>query len=278
MLYRRHETWLDKIVRMRGLSLLVAAPLVIAILFILLFPRFEVRGLLLRCACFSAWHALHCALCRDSLSQLGSSVEGGERYAVVFDAGSTGSRVHVFKFINSASGLLLMEDTFEQLKPGLGDSSWASDPKMAAGSLKPLLKKAEEAVPVSMQASTPVELRATAGLRLLPGTAADKIIDAVTTILENSPFKLVNDGVSVMEGVDEGAFAWLTLNYLLGKTGKPANELVGAVDLGGGSVQQAFAVDDEIAADAPEGGLPVAVLALQRQSCQSCCASVHGRS
>jgi hypothetical protein len=42
------------------------------------------------------------------------------RYAVVLDAGSTGSRVHSYRFRSSAKGVLtLVDDTFEQLKPGL---------------------------------------------------------------------------------------------------------------------------------------------------------------
>lgn len=54
-------------------------------------------------------------------------------------------------------------------------------------------------------------------------------------------------------GKDEGAFAWLTLNYLLGKLGKGADATVAAVDLGGGSVQEAFALSDSDAATAPAG-------------------------
>lgn len=77
------------------------------------------------------------------------ATSGAARYAIVLDAGSTGSRVHVFKFEQSASGLKLISDTFEQLKPGL--SSYADDPQAAANSLKPLMQRAVETVPKDQQ-------------------------------------------------------------------------------------------------------------------------------
>lgn len=75
------------------------------------------------------------------------------RYAVVFDAGSTGSRVHIFKFVQQdaqgGGGLKLISDTFEQLKPGL--SSFPDDPGAAALSLKPLIDLALKTVPSELQ-------------------------------------------------------------------------------------------------------------------------------
>ncbi|CAI4716837.1 AIG_G0043750.mRNA.1.CDS.1 [Saccharomyces cerevisiae] len=49
------------------------------------------------------------------------------------------------------------------------------------------------------------------------------------------------DGVSVMGGDDEGVYAWITTNYLLGNIGAGSKIPTSAVfDLGGGSTQIVF--------------------------------------
>jgi apyrase len=176
---------------------------------------------------------------------------GDDKYAVVIDAGSTGSRVHVFKFLETSKGELeLQSDDFEQLKPGL--SAYADKPEDAAKSLKPLLQRALKVVPKSMQSSTPIMVGATAGLRLLPNGKADIILDHVRKYLEQFPFTSADGAVTILSGQSEGAFAWLTLNYLLGNLGKPFDETVAAIDLGGGSVQQAFAMGPTEIKEAPK--------------------------
>jgi apyrase len=206
----------------------------------------------------------------SSLATAAGTTTETETYSVVIDAGSTGSRVHIFRFSGSGASLSLISDTFEQLKPGL--SAYPDDPKQAAASLKPLLDKAVATVPRDLRASTAVTLKATAGLRLLPGGKADAILAAVRELLGAQggyPFLLggapgtaaadPEAAVSVMDGAHEGAYAWLTLNYLLGRVGQGAAEVgtaegpVAAIDLGGGSVQEAFALGKEEAAAAPEG-------------------------
>ena len=58
------------------------------------------------------------------------------------------------------------------------------------------------------------------------------------------PFPVVSEakgGVEVMDGKDEGVYAWITTNYLLGKIGGPDKTPTAAVfDLGGGSTQIVF--------------------------------------
>ncbi|KAH0634444.1 hypothetical protein KY290_038557 [Solanum tuberosum] len=131
-------------------------------------------------------------------------------YAVIFDAGSSGSRVHVFRFSQNLDLLPIGEyglEVFDKVKPGL--SSYENNPKAAAKSLEPLLLKAESVVPVNLHTDTPVELGATAGLRMLKGNAAEKIMQSVRNMLKNeSIFEYKDEWVSILSGTQEG---WLEL-------------------------------------------------------------------
>ncbi|KAL2493978.1 apyrase 2 [Forsythia ovata] len=177
---------------------------------------------------------------------------GSNNYAVIFDAGSTGSRVHVFSFDQNLN-LLPIGNDFELLvttTPGL--SSYADDPKAAADSLKPLLQKAEAAVPKQFHSTTPVRVGATAGLRLLNSDASERILEAVRELLKNEcTLNYRAEWVSILDGSEEGAYLWVAINYLLGTSGKNYSSTVGVVDLGGGSVQMAYAISKESAAKAP---------------------------
>ncbi|KAG8379117.1 hypothetical protein BUALT_Bualt07G0054700 [Buddleja alternifolia] len=176
-----------------------------------------------------------------------------KRYAVIFDAGSSGSRVHVFCFNHQLDLVPIGQDLelFLQRKPGL--SGYAKDPEAAANSLSNLLEKAEAAVPKELQHNTPVRVGATAGLRQLEGNTSDRILQAVRDFLKNkSSLKSKADWVTVLDGNQEGAYQWVTINYLLGNLGKEYPSTVGVVDLGGGSVQMAYAISESDAAKAPK--------------------------
>ncbi|CCE80403.1 Piso0_003519 [Millerozyma farinosa CBS 7064] len=165
----------------------------------------------------------------------------GSRFVVMIDAGSTGSRVHVYEFDTCQSPPALLNETFKMLEPGL--SSFNTDATGAAKSLDPLLKIALDTVPKDKQGCTPVAVKATAGLRLLGEEKSKNILGEVRKHLENDfPFAVVpGDGVSIMDGKDEGVYAWVTANYLLGNIGASERLPTAAVfDLGGGSTQIVF--------------------------------------
>lgn len=210
------------------------------------------------------------------------------RHAIVFDAGSTGSRVHVYEFQYCGPHLrVLIDELFAEVKPGLSHWGAEGNPQGAAQSLQPLLAQAMKRVPVHLHESTPLVVRATAGLRLLPETAVKGILTHVRSKLRTtgafvlggiggrgegnisvSTLAHVNvneeEAVSVMDGAEEGVFAWVTVNFLQSRlpgstlgaspddlfslaatnlsSAASASAMAVVMDLGGASTQIVFAV------------------------------------
>ncbi|KAJ7971825.1 Apyrase-like protein [Quillaja saponaria] len=233
----RQESLSDKIYRFRGVLLVISVPLLLITFVLYLMP---------------ANSSSEYALAHRKVSPDHKSSSSSLSYAVIFDAGSSGSRVHVFSFDYKLDLVPIGKDLelFLQIKPGL--SAYAQNPRQAADSLISLLDKAEGVVPRELRAKTPVRVGATAGLRALEGDASDRILQAVRDLLKDrSRLKSDTDSVTVLDGSQEGSFQWVTINYLLGKLGKKYSNTVGVVDLGGGSVQMAYAISKADAAKAP---------------------------
>lgn len=169
----------------------------------------------------------------------------------MFDAGSTGSRIHVFTFRETSGGtLVLLDEYFDWCKPGL--SAYADNPSKGAETINTLLQKAKKIIPKHKWKSSPVALKATAGLRLLPSKAADQLLQEVTRVLQSSDFMAGSKSVSIMDGHDEGIYAWLTVNFLEGGITDHSQKLFGTLDLGGGSVQITFTPEQQTLSKAPE--------------------------
>jgi guanosine-diphosphatase len=164
----------------------------------------------------------------------------------MIDAGSTGSRIHVYRFNNCGPTPELEKEEFKMTEKSAGGlSSYKTDAEGAAKSLDVLMEVAMKEVPDKLKGCSPIAVKATAGLRLLGPEMSDAILEAVRTRLETVyPFPVVSreeGGVAVMDGKDEGVYAWITTNFLLGNIGGPEKTKTAAVfDLGGGSTQVVF--------------------------------------
>uniref|UniRef100_A0AAY4E865 nucleoside diphosphate phosphatase n=1 Tax=Denticeps clupeoides TaxID=299321 RepID=A0AAY4E865_9TELE len=125
------------------------------------------------------------------------------QYGIMFDAGSTGTRIHVFTFLlEPREAPKLAHEAFKAIKPGL--SAYADEPEKCSKGLMELLEVAKENIPEEDRKMTPLVLKATAGLRLLPGEKADHLLNKVREVFDRSPFLSREDSVSIMDGTDEG--------------------------------------------------------------------------
>jgi len=163
------------------------------------------------------------------------------KYGIVFDAGSSGSRIHVYTWKTGGGGpkdqFDLVSDDLLKIKPGL--SAFKDKTSQAGASLAPLIEFAKTKIPAALVASTPMFLMATAGLRMVGEGPKDAILASVCSYLSTTGFVFKCEWAGVLDGRDEGLYGWVTVNYLLDAlyASSNAKEPVGIIDLGGGSVQ-----------------------------------------
>lgn len=181
----------------------------------------------------------------------------GFTYGIVLDAGSSHTALFIYKWrADKQNGTGIVTQHSECHVKGGGISSYAGERGAAARSLEPCLDQALRDVPKEQHPSTPVYLGATAGMRLLqissPQQAA-QILQEVEQKLRSYPFDF--RGATILSGQEEGAFGWVTVNYLLenfikysfvGRWLSPGRGTVGALDFGGASTQITFATAEPV--------------------------------
>ncbi|KAJ2779301.1 Golgi apyrase [Coemansia interrupta] len=164
------------------------------------------------------------------------------RFGIVIDAGSSGSRVMVYAWDdpavqleqqshNASAGarpfrLPAIERAGEHwaFKTEPGISSFASSAQhVGALHIKPLLDFAQQQIPVGRQASTPVLLLATAGMRLLPLAQRNHVMESACAYARENYAFLVDacaHSFRVVSGEHEGLYgdvAQVTLRALDGR-------------------------------------------------------------
>ncbi|XP_054628848.1 ectonucleoside triphosphate diphosphohydrolase 4 isoform X2 [Dunckerocampus dactyliophorus] len=205
-------------------------------------------------------------------------------YGLVVDCGSSGSRVYVYcwpRHNGNPHELLDIRQMRDQnrkslvmkIKPGI--SELAKTPEKASDYIYPLLSFAAEHVPKDKHIETPLYILCTAGMRILPDSQQEAILeDLRTDIPVHFNFLFSDSHVEVISGKQEGVYAWIGINFVLGRfthahndgeavieVNVPGNDqqealvrkrTAGVLDMGGASTQIAFEVPKTVSFTSPQ--------------------------
>lgn len=161
-------------------------------------------------------------------------------YAVMIDAGSSGTRAQVFSFQN---GSLFETKMFSHDNP-IAALGYA--PGTGPAFFKPLLDQVRASIPSKkQQAKVPIALRATGGLRLVGIEFAERVMAEARKALMGSGFLVRKEWVSVIDAHAEGVGAWTSANFLRGHFNGSTTKAAHVAELGGASFQVVFEATDE---------------------------------
>ena len=151
-----------------------------------------------------------------------SSATTSYSYGIQMDAGSSGTRIYVFRWTARVFASLPPSMTQvtnpaskgqewqKKQKPGI--SHFASNWTGAGENVVPLLDYAKDILAgegVTDLSTVPLFLGATAGMRMLPPPAVTGILASVRAAVRRAGFMLESDWIRVLSGEEEGQSEWL---------------------------------------------------------------------
>lgn len=199
----------------------------------------------------------------DDVDHRRAVANGNSRWGVVLDAGSSGTRLHIYKWddpVQTSKNASLTAAELHTLPKIVTDTAWtqitrpgvssyATNPAKINDSLKGLIDNALKIIPKEQVKTTPIYLLATAGMRLLPDTQQTAIQKQICTYLKTTGFSIPNcsQQIQVIDGETEGLYGWIATNYLAGAFDHPkannhgkGHNTYGFLDMGGASAQITF--------------------------------------
>jgi hypothetical protein len=165
------------------------------------------------------------------------STEQQEQHIIILDAGSTGSRIYIYKFDVKFPLETITEVAHKRVNPAL--STFVNNSIGLTLQINTLLAFAKTITPPSSWASTNISLKATAGLRSLSDKDVDYLITATNAALKDSVFLADPQSTKVISGEEEALFDILAVTALF-QSYKTGFTSMGAADMGGSSQQMAF--------------------------------------
>ncbi|KAH3688587.1 hypothetical protein WICPIJ_000431 [Wickerhamomyces pijperi] len=208
-------------------------------------------------------------------------------YIVIIDAGSKGTRAHLYRTKSPYQIVSGPDDTVSETKRDHSEDHTDSEEEknyieielVKRTKLKPgiamykdslsdlhdkyfgkLLEKIESHIPKSQISRTPIFVHATGGVRLLPIEKQEKMMASICEYLQGQNKYYLPDcktHVDVIDGELEGLYSWIGVNYKQGVFNYeyPSGSNYGVFDLGGASTQLAFAPNSEGLSEDDKNGL-----------------------
>lgn len=195
-----------------------------------------------------------------------NTMESKSPFTIILDGGSTGSRLHVFEFVQHRNG---EEECIRRgsTKANIPLSSFGRrlpseleqdlDSTQIVEHMLPLFDFAAKAIPRKYHQSTEVKYAATAGMRLLEKKEQEAVYSALHQGLTESEYfaftSFQREDLATLDGELEGFFGAVAANYLHDivdtklkvKEETEHDGPIGALDMGGSSTQIVFLPGEE---------------------------------
>ncbi|XP_062446845.1 ectonucleoside triphosphate diphosphohydrolase 2-like isoform X1 [Rhea pennata] len=186
------------------------------------------------------------------------------KYGIVLDARPSHTILFIYQWTaNKANNTGVIRECSSCTVQGPGVSNYSDSPQKVGKSLEPCLHWAQREIPAEQHSQTPLYLGATASMRqlnLTHPTLSDALLAALTVALRSSPFDF--QGVQILSSLDEEAFNWVTVNYILenfikydwrGQLVHSRKETAGVLSFSGTSAQLTSMMEEKN--QVPKGGV-----------------------
>ncbi|BCA94791.1 multidrug DMT transporter permease [Legionella antarctica] len=177
---------------------------------------------------------LSCLLIANPIAYAGTVSCNEHQCIAVIDAGSTGSRIHVYAY-----------DMDETNTPVHINEVWTKKIKPGFATIEPNYESIEAYLVTLLSGAPnqdiPVYFYATAGMRLLPASKQKLYYQELQRwFSQQHQWRLID--AKTITGNEEALYDWLSVNYHLDTLKSIQNKSVGVMDMGGASVQIVFPI------------------------------------
>ena len=159
-------------------------------------------------------------------------------YSLIIDAGSSGSRIYIYKVQPNTKGELPEITLVGEKKVVPGISKFEQYPDSILLLMETLLTYADSKIDSKNWKETELHLMATAGMRLLEKSQQENTLEELSSFFKkNSEFNFKN--AVIISGQYEALYGWSSLNYLDDHF-DPSKPRKSMMEMGGASTQITF--------------------------------------